>query len=143
MNLWIIVGGMLAVVAFGAVRGIRGGKRERQRLEALFERVKSCACPSCGKVYGNQVRPDYSMDDDHVLPARLAEVKQLLTWRITCPWCGAISLLAENERVFELLQWTSPKPEKPLSRFQTALIVLLAVAVIAAVILSMVRFFKG
>jgi len=83
------------------------------------------------------------MDDDDALPVNLAEMKQLLTWRITCPWCGAISLLAENERVFELLEWTSPKPdEKPFNRFQTALVVLLAATVIAAAILSIVRLFK-
>ena len=85
----------------------------------------------------------YSIDDDDLLPANLADSKQVHTWRIICPQCGAISVLAENERVFEFLERTSPKPgEKPLGRFQMALIALVALAVIAAVISSMVRYFK-
>jgi len=80
---------------------------------------------------------------DDVLPANLADMKRLHTWRITCPQCGAISVLVENERVFEFLERTSPKPgEKALGRIQMALIALVALAVIAAVISSMVRYFK-
>ena len=100
------LGFVLLSVSYGIIRGILGGKREARRLEALFQRVSSCACSGCGRVYGSDVRSKmaFTFDDDDELPTELARRPRITTWRIPCPQCGCVALLAEDfPNVFEIL----------------------------------------
>ena len=107
MNIWYPIGLVVAFVALFAIRGTVVGKREARRLEALFHRVSSCACPVCGLTYGSEVRPLIALtfDDDEALPRDLAERRRISTWRIPCPRCRGVALLAEDfPDVFEILR---------------------------------------
>jgi hypothetical protein len=133
---------MLAFTLFQVVRGVRAGKREQKRLEALFVRVTQSACPFCGNPFGDAVRKSIqlSLNEEYQLPTGLTKLKHLCTWRITCPQCKGSVLLAEDEGVFELLKGTVAEP-RPLRPSYVALVVVLSLAVLAAAIYSMVRFF--
>ena len=143
-SVWIFLAGFLAFVTFQVVRGTRAGKQEQKRLEALFRRIAGCSCPLCGHTYGRAVEKDIqiSFTDEDQLPASLGRVERLSIWRITCPHCRGLALLAENEEIFDLLKLTLPTvAQKSLSPAYLAVVVLLSVAVLGASIYSMVHFF--
>jgi len=144
LGLSMICAGCLAFITFQIMRGVRTGKRERARLEALIQRVAEHPCPLCDSRYGSEVRSEIriSFADDDQLPAHTAKAQSVNTWRITCPHCRGIVLLAENDDFFELLSLTVPKAEvKSLSPAYLTLVGLLSVAVIGVAVCSMVRCF--
>jgi len=144
LGISIICGGFLALIAFQIMRGVRTAKRERARLEALIQRVAEHSCPLCGIQYGVEVRSEIriSFTDDDQLPAHMAKAQSVSTWRIACPHCRSVVLLAENDNFFELLTMTVPKAEeRPLSPAYLTLLGLLSVIVIGAAVYSVVRVF--
>jgi hypothetical protein len=142
-SIWIFLAGLLGFLTFQVVRGTRAGKQERRRLQALFSRITGCSCPLCGTTYGTAVEKhiQISFTDENQLPANLAGMERLNTWRIACPHCRGFTLLAENEDIFELLKMFPMAAEKSLNPAYLALVILLSVAVLGASIYSIVRFF--
>jgi hypothetical protein len=111
VNIWILIVFFVLFLGYTSIRAVRSGRREARRLEALFQRVFSSACPFCGGIYGPEVRSEIriSFDDDDALPPDLAARPHLSTWRVTCPRCQRVALLAEHfPDCFEILKTAGP-----------------------------------
>lgn len=142
---WILFGVLLAIIGSQAVRGVYAGKRERKRMQALFRRIAECACPLCGRTYGDTVEKTsrISFPEEEELPNNLKAVERLCLWRITCPHCSGSALLAENNDIFQLLNLEPKKVEvQNLSRSYQVILMLLSLAIIGFSIYSLVQFFQ-
>ena len=98
MSVWIPIGIIGSLVALVSVRGVLLGKREARRLERLFKHVASCQCPACGAAFGEEVKTQIELTFDHedAVPANLAKNRHVSTWRVLCPRCRAVALMAED-----------------------------------------------
>ena len=114
LSIWIVLAALGMLIAWQIVRGVLAGKREQKRLDALFRRVMESQCPLCQTVYGSQVAIEISFEEEDQVPPHLAKVPRLNFWRIKCPHCPDIALLAENEIVFEILRPLAFKTEEPI-----------------------------
>jgi hypothetical protein len=144
-GMWIFLGGFLSFLSWQLFRAMRTAKRENRRIEAMLVRLAEQRCLLCGKSYGKDIRAGIQMsfEDDDQLPTHLAAVETLSTWRVTCPHCQGVALLAENEHHFELLKLTD-SDAKPASLSRTYLMILslLVAALVGTAIYSLVRFFN-
>ncbi len=98
MSVWIPIGIIGSLVALVSVRGVLLGKQEARRLERLFTHVASCQCPACNAAFGDDVKAHIELTFDHedAVPTNLAKNRRVSIWRVPCPRCRVVALMAED-----------------------------------------------